>query len=52
MFWLGIQSANGALAMQIMIMAIWPSFSSYDWGGSHNQVDIQSDFQVSIANLP
>jgi len=32
MFWLGIQSANGALAMQIMITAIWPSFKSYDTG--------------------
>ena len=27
MFWLGIQSANGALAMQIMISCIWPSFN-------------------------
>ncbi|KAI4716753.1 uridine permease-like protein Fui1 [Aureobasidium sp. EXF-10727] len=36
MFWLGIQSANGALAMQIMIMAIWPSFASYDWSGPNN----------------
>ncbi|KAH0263139.1 uridine permease-like protein Fui1, partial [Aureobasidium melanogenum] len=36
MFWLGIQSANGALAMQIMIMAIWPSFASYDWNGRNN----------------
>ncbi|KAI4760211.1 uridine permease-like protein Fui1 [Aureobasidium sp. EXF-3400] len=36
MFWLGIQSANGALAMQIMIMAIWPSFASYDWKGPNN----------------
>ncbi|KAG9578270.1 uridine permease-like protein Fui1, partial [Aureobasidium melanogenum] len=34
--WLGIQSANGALAMQIMIMAIWPSFASYDWNGRNN----------------
>jgi len=25
MFWLGIQGANGAQAMDIMIMAIWPS---------------------------
>jgi NCS1 family nucleobase:cation symporter-1 len=38
MFWLGIQSANGALAMQIMIMAIWPSFASYDWKGPNNTV--------------
>jgi NCS1 family nucleobase:cation symporter-1 len=38
MFWLGIQSANGALAMQIMIMAIWPSFASYDWDGPKNTV--------------
>ncbi|THX41730.1 uridine permease-like protein Fui1 [Aureobasidium pullulans] len=36
MFWLGIQSANGALAMQVMLMAIWPSFASYDWNGPNN----------------
>ncbi|TKA30322.1 hypothetical protein B0A50_02549 [Salinomyces thailandicus] len=28
MFWLGIQSANGAKAMTIMISAIWPSYNS------------------------
>ena len=27
MFWLGIQGANGAQAMQIMIASIWPSFN-------------------------
>lgn len=27
MFWLGIQSANGAQAMTIMIQAIWPSYA-------------------------
>jgi NCS1 family nucleobase:cation symporter-1 len=27
MFWLGIQSANGAIAMTIMISAIWPSYA-------------------------
>lgn len=27
MFWLGIQGANGALAMQIMVSSIWPSFN-------------------------
>jgi nucleobase:cation symporter-1, NCS1 family len=28
MFWLGIQSANGAQCIQIMITAIWPSFAN------------------------
>ncbi|KAH9845826.1 Permease for cytosine/purines, uracil, thiamine, allantoin [Teratosphaeria destructans] len=27
MFWLGIQGANGALAIQVMISSIWPSFN-------------------------
>lgn len=36
MFWLGIQSANGAQAMGLMIGAIWPSFFEYDTGGPHN----------------
>lgn len=37
MFWLGIQGANGALAMQIMIQAIWPSFTSYcSYTGANN----------------
>jgi NCS1 family nucleobase:cation symporter-1 len=48
MFWLGIQSANGALAMQIMIMAIWPSFASYDWNGPKNTV---SDSIVTLIIL-
>lgn len=41
LFWLGIQSANGAIAMQVMIEAIWPSFASYDFGGLNNQVKYQ-----------
>ncbi|KAK0900736.1 hypothetical protein LTR91_024197 [Friedmanniomyces endolithicus] len=28
MFWLGIQGANGAQAMQLMISSIWPSFNN------------------------
>ncbi|EHL01731.1 putative Uncharacterized permease [Glarea lozoyensis 74030] len=28
MFWLGIQSANGAICMTIMISAIWPSYGN------------------------
>jgi NCS1 family nucleobase:cation symporter-1 len=28
MFWLGIQGANGARAMTVMISAIWPSYTS------------------------
>lgn len=36
MFWLGIQGANGAYAVQIMITSIWPSFKQYDTGMSKN----------------
>jgi nucleobase:cation symporter-1, NCS1 family len=39
MFWLGIQGANGALAMQIMISSIWPSFDKYGQGGPYNTID-------------
>ena len=42
MFWLGIQGANGALAMQIMITAIWPSFTDYV-SGSKNTLPASAD---------
>lgn len=42
MFWLGIQGANGALAMQIMITAIWPSFASYDYDGKNNTLPLSN----------
>lgn len=35
-FWLGIQGANGAQAMTVMIASIWPSYWEYDYGGSKN----------------
>lgn len=50
MFWLGIQSANGALAMQVMLMAIWPSFASYDWNGPNNTVS-QTSIRTSLNKL-
>lgn len=28
MFWLGIQSANGAVCVTVMIEAIWPSYAN------------------------
>lgn len=38
MFWLGIQSANGAQAMTVMLASIWPSYWNYDYDGSRNSL--------------
>ncbi|PSK56743.1 hypothetical protein B9Z65_6367 [Elsinoe australis] len=38
MFWLGIQSANGAQAMTVMLASIWPSYWDYDYDGSRNSL--------------
>ena len=36
MFWLGIQGANGAQCITIMISAIWPSYEKY--ATTHNTI--------------
>ncbi|KAF2157868.1 uridine permease-like protein Fui1 [Myriangium duriaei CBS 260.36] len=38
MFWLGVQSVNGAQAMTVMIGSIWPSYWQYAYGGPHNSL--------------
>lgn len=37
-FWLGIQGANGAQAVTVMIGSIWPSYWEYYTGGPKNQL--------------